>query len=96
MKIFFTVREVAHHLKINEDDVMTLIKEGKVSAYHLGGECLRLRREDILKWTPPLFPLDTPSEVTSSYKKPLLFFFSITGLCIITIYLLFDQLLHFF
>ena len=42
-----TINETAHLLDIPEEEVRQLAKKGDLPAYHVGGEFLRFRREQI-------------------------------------------------
>jgi excisionase family DNA binding protein len=42
-----TLQELSDYLKINEEKVDQLVKEGVISAYKIGGEILRFRIEHI-------------------------------------------------
>ena len=55
---YISVRETAQLLGINEKKVMDLIEEGKLQAYRIANQFLRLRREEVLS-------LRNSGEVTS-------------------------------
>ena len=42
-----SIREVADHLKISEEEVKRLVDLGEIPAYRIGGTFLRFRREQI-------------------------------------------------
>lgn len=42
-----SIREVADHLKISEEEVKRLVDIGEIPAYKIGGTFLRFRREQI-------------------------------------------------
>jgi len=42
-----TIKEVAAHLKISEDEVKRLVDVGEIPAYKIGGSFLRFRKEQI-------------------------------------------------
>jgi excisionase family DNA binding protein len=42
-----TIREVAEHLKVSEEEVKRLVDIGEIPAYRIGGSFLRFRREQL-------------------------------------------------
>ncbi|MFH1189473.1 MAG: helix-turn-helix domain-containing protein [Candidatus Omnitrophota bacterium] len=42
-----SIREVADHLKVSEEEVKRLVDIGEIPAYRIGGTFLRFRREQI-------------------------------------------------
>jgi len=42
-----TIREVADHLKVSEEEVKRLVDIGEIPAYRIGGSFLRFRREQL-------------------------------------------------
>ena len=44
---FLTVREVAQELGINEQGVLDLVEQGRLSAYKIGGVYLRFKRQHV-------------------------------------------------
>ena len=42
-----TIREVAEHLKVSEDEVKRLVDIGEIPAYRIGGSFLRFRKEQL-------------------------------------------------
>ena len=42
-----TLQELSDHLHVSEDKINSLVKEGVISAYKIGGEILRFRIEQI-------------------------------------------------
>ena len=42
-----TIREVAEHLKVSEEEVKRLVDIGEIPAYRIGGSFLRFRKEQL-------------------------------------------------
>lgn len=42
-----TIREVADHLKVSEEEVKRLVDIGEIPAYRIGGSFLRFRKEQL-------------------------------------------------
>jgi excisionase family DNA binding protein len=42
-----TIREVAEHLKVSEEEVKRLVDIGEIPAYRIGGSFLRFRRDQL-------------------------------------------------
>jgi excisionase family DNA binding protein len=42
-----TIREVAEHLKVSEEEVKRLVDMGEIPAYRIGGSFLRFRKEQL-------------------------------------------------
>jgi len=43
------ITEVKYHLNMDDDDVMKLVREGKLNAFKIGGAYLRFERDQIMK-----------------------------------------------
>ncbi len=86
METFLTIREVARELNVSEDNVLSLVKKERVSAYRIGGEYIRLRREDVLQlkdafWTEPL-PKEKKGRGLWQWVKNSSIFFLLTAVCL--------------
>ena len=42
-----TMQELSHYLGVSEEKITSLVAEGVISGYHIGGELLRFRKEQI-------------------------------------------------
>lgn len=86
MERFLTIREAARELEVSEDNVLSLVKKDRVIAYSLGGECIRLRKEDVVRlkesfWTQPLKEGKAKGTLLHLLKSSG-FFLVLTGICI--------------
>jgi excisionase family DNA binding protein len=74
-----TLQETARRLDITPDDVDLLIREGKLTAFKLGGEVLRFRSSDVerlwdemhgLHLHAPIYVEKSRAQMTGEARKP--------------------------
>jgi excisionase family DNA binding protein len=64
-----TIREVADHLKVSEEEVKRLVDIGEIPAYRIGGSFLRFRKEQL---DAIRSEIDEVEEVSPEKAKPVL------------------------
>lgn len=86
METFLTIREAARELEVSEDNLMSLVRREKVHAFRIGGEYIRLRKDDVSKlkdtfWTQPLDE-EAPEKSFLSFLKSSSLFVLLTAVCV--------------
>lgn len=88
---YITVRETAQLLAISEKKVMDLVEEGKLQAYKIAGQFLRLKRSEVLNIRSTGSIAQENSQIqytaTERFKDFLYFndFYIISGLAIFSL-----------
>ena len=66
MNNMLTLEEVKNFLEINDPDLTQYLKQGKLTAYKIGGTYLRFRKEDVLNLRFELLPKKTKTNSPAS------------------------------